>query len=49
MGDAATRCYDVVVIAGGSVPRRIDAVPVDHEHIYDSDSILTLPYLPRSA
>ncbi|MEQ8993776.1 MAG: Si-specific NAD(P)(+) transhydrogenase [Pseudomonadales bacterium] len=37
-----------VVIAGGSVPRRIDAVPVDHEHVYDSDSILTLPYLPRS-
>jgi NAD(P) transhydrogenase len=36
------------VIAGGSTPRRVDAVPVDHEHVYDSDSILTMPYLPRS-
>lgn len=39
---------DYVVIATGSVPRRVPAVPVDHEHVFDSDSILTLAYLPRS-
>jgi NAD(P) transhydrogenase len=37
-----------VVIATGSVPRRVPQVPVDHEHVYDSDSILSLAYLPRS-
>lgn len=39
---------DAFLIATGSVPRRIPTVPVDHEYIYDSDSILSLPYLPRS-
>ncbi len=37
-----------VVIASGSKPRLLDNVPVDHEFIYDSDSILSLAYLPRS-
>jgi len=37
-----------IVIATGSVPRRLPQIPVDHEYIYDSDSILALPYLPRS-
>ena len=36
------------VIATGSKPRLIDHMAVDHEHIYDSDSILSLGYLPRS-
>lgn len=37
-----------VVLACGSTPRHPDNVPVDHEHIYDSDSVLSLAYLPRS-
>ena len=37
-----------VVIAAGSKPRRPDNIDVDHEHIYDSDSVLTLAYLPQS-
>jgi NAD(P) transhydrogenase len=39
---------DIVVIAIGSVPRTPRDVPVDHETILDSDSILSLLYLPRS-
>jgi pyruvate/2-oxoglutarate dehydrogenase complex dihydrolipoamide dehydrogenase (E3) component len=38
----------VIVIAVGSVPRTPPNVPVDHEAILDSDSILSLLYLPRS-
>lgn len=37
-----------VVIATGSRPRNPAGVPIDHDHILDSDSILTLSYLPRS-
>lgn len=36
------------IIASGSVPRQPDNIPVDHENIFDSDSILTMLYLPRS-
>jgi NAD(P) transhydrogenase len=36
------------VIATGSKPRKPDNVPIDHESIYDSDSILSLGYLPAS-
>ncbi len=36
------------VIAAGSSPRTPDDVPVDHEHIVDSDSLLSLSYLPES-
>jgi len=39
---------DIIVIAIGSVPRTPPDVPVDHEMILDSDSILSLVYLPRS-
>jgi len=39
---------DTVFIATGSRPRTPDDVPVDHEHVLDSDSILSLVYLPRS-
>lgn len=39
---------DIIVIATGSIPRRPPEIPVDHEHILDSDSILSLPYLPQS-
>jgi NAD(P) transhydrogenase len=37
-----------VLIATGSRPRRPAHVPVDHEHVLDSDSILALIYLPTS-
>ncbi len=39
---------DVIVIASGSRPRTPPNVPVDHENILDSDSILSLAYLPKS-
>ncbi len=39
---------DVIIIATGSRPRRPDNVPVDHEHILDSDSILSMTYLPKT-
>src|SRR5579871_2095237 len=37
-----------VLLATGSRPRHVPAIEVDHEHIVDSDSILSLPYIPRS-
>ena len=37
-----------VVIATGSRPRDPDDVPVDHQHILDCDSLLSMTYLPRS-
>jgi NAD(P) transhydrogenase len=37
-----------VLLATGSRPRHIAAIEVDHEHILDSDSILSLSYIPRS-
>lgn len=39
---------DVIVIATGSRPRTPPDIPVDHEHILDSDSVLSLIYLPES-
>jgi NAD(P) transhydrogenase len=37
-----------IVLATGSRPRHVPAIEVDHEHILDSDSILSLSYIPRS-
>jgi NAD(P) transhydrogenase len=37
-----------ILLATGSRPRHVASVPVDHEHILDSDSILSLAYIPRS-
>jgi NAD(P) transhydrogenase len=37
-----------IVIATGSKPRSPANIKVDHEHILDSDSILSMIYLPRS-
>jgi NAD(P) transhydrogenase len=37
-----------VLLATGSRPRHVPSIVVDHEHILDSDSILSLPYIPRS-
>jgi NAD(P) transhydrogenase len=39
---------DAIVIATGSRPRAPVEIQVDHEHVLDSDSILSLIYLPRS-
>lgn len=36
------------VICTGSKPRHPDHVAIDHEHVYDSDSVLTLAYLPQT-
>lgn len=36
------------VIATGSFPRKPENIPIDHEYIYDSDSILSMMYLPKS-
>jgi len=48
--DRAVQRYtgETFVIATGSRPRRPDTIPVDHEHILDSDSILSLTYLPKT-
>lgn len=37
-----------ILIAAGSRPRTPPEVAIDHEHLLDSDSILSLPFLPRS-
>jgi NAD(P) transhydrogenase len=39
---------DVFILATGSRPRSIPEIEIDHEHILDSDSILSMIYLPRS-
>ena len=39
---------DFIVVATGSRPRTPSDIPVDHEHVLDSDSILSLIYLPHS-
>lgn len=38
----------IVVVATGSRPRTPPEVPVDHENILDSDSVLSTMYLPRT-
>jgi NAD(P) transhydrogenase len=37
-----------ILLATGSRPRHVAAIQVDHEHVLDSDSILSLSYIPRS-
>ncbi|MBH0181175.1 MAG: FAD-dependent oxidoreductase [Nitrospira sp.] len=39
---------DTIILATGSRPRNPENIPVDHEHILDSDSLLSMIYLPRS-
>lgn len=39
---------EYVVIASGSYPRHPDNIAIDHEHLFDSDSILSMMYLPKS-
>ena len=47
-GDPFEITADHFVIATGSKPRKPAEIPVDHEYIVDSDSVLSLPWLPRS-
>ena len=47
-GEIETLQFQQCIIATGSYPRTPDNIPVDHEHIYDSDSILSMLYLPKS-
>lgn len=37
-----------IVLANGSYPRNPPNMPIDHENVLDSDSILSLLYLPKS-
>jgi NAD(P) transhydrogenase len=48
--DGSTRrlSADTVFIATGSRPRSPAEIPIDHENILDSDSILSMLYLPES-
>lgn len=36
------------MIATGSHPRNPDNIEIDHEHLFDSDSILSMLYLPKT-
>jgi NAD(P) transhydrogenase len=47
-GSVSTVKADRIIIATGSKPRAPESLHIDHEHILDSDSILSLSYLPRS-
>lgn len=47
-GTTVKLTYDNIIIATGSIPRHPEHIEIDHEHIFDSDSILSMLYLPRS-
>ncbi|MEZ6123145.1 MAG: Si-specific NAD(P)(+) transhydrogenase [Planctomycetaceae bacterium] len=47
-GDITNVRGENVIIATGSRPRNPASLGVDHENILDSDSILSMTYLPRS-
>ncbi len=47
-GTAIALAAPIIIIAAGSRPRAPAHLSVDHEHVLDSDSILSLAYLPRS-
>lgn len=47
-GTTSTLSCKFIVIATGSRPRRPPEIPIDHEHVLDSDSILSMIYLPAS-
>ena len=48
LGNHETVTADRIVIATGSRPRNPPNVDVDHENILDSDSVLSMSYLPQS-
>jgi len=47
-GDHTTYCSENILIATGSHPRHPSNIPIDHEYLFDSDSILSMMYLPKS-
>jgi NAD(P) transhydrogenase len=47
-GETLVVSADYFVISTGSFPRHPDNILVDHEHIYDSDSVLSMLYLPQT-
>lgn len=47
-GPTRTVTGEIIVIATGSRPRAPADIPIDHTHVLDSDSILSMRYLPRS-
>ncbi len=47
-GPALSISAKTIVVATGSRPRQPPEIPVDHEHLLDSDSILSMIYLPKS-
>lgn len=47
-GEKTIASAETIVIATGSRPRNPPNIPVDHENILDSDSILSMSYLPQS-
>lgn len=47
-GEQRTLSADTIVVATGSQPTAPRQVAVDHEHVLDGDSILSLAYLPES-
>lgn len=47
-GAARTVTAEYLVLAVGSRPRQPENIPIDHEHIFDSDSVLSMTYLPTS-
>lgn len=48
--DGASQLFTAgtIVVATGSRPRNPKEIPVDHENILDSDSLLSMLYLPQS-
>ncbi len=47
-GETQIIAAEAIIVATGSRPRNPADIPIDHEHILDSDSILSMIYLPRS-
>lgn len=47
-GETQVLSADTIIVATGSRPRNPPEIPIDHEHVLDSDSILSMIYLPRS-
>jgi NAD(P) transhydrogenase len=47
-GETSEISCNKIIIAAGSYPRHPDNIPIDHEHVFDSDSILSMLYLPSS-
>ncbi|WP_196160389.1 Si-specific NAD(P)(+) transhydrogenase [Reinekea sp. G2M2-21] len=47
-GNAVDIQARVILLATGSVPSESESIVVDHEHIFDTDSVLAMRYLPQS-